>query len=67
MKTFCPFLRLAFVDQCLPGGQSHQGNGSGFFHRETRGLERQRCLLDGDELGERADSKIIRSRVDLIA
>jgi hypothetical protein len=57
MKTFCPFFSLA-LSISASSRQTHQRNGSGFFHRETLGLERQGSFPDGDEFSERTDPKI---------
>jgi hypothetical protein len=65
-EDLLPLLQFGFLDQCLPSRQSYKRNGGGFLHRQTLGLERQRCLLDGDEFSERADPEIIRPRIDLV-
>ncbi len=66
-EDLLPLLQVGSLDQCLPRRQGHQGNGSRFHHREVLGPVRQRAFLDGNELGERADSKIVYPRVDLVA
>ena len=66
-EDLLPLLQVGLLDQCLPCRQAHQRDGSGFFHREVLGLERKRCFLDRDELGERADAEVIRPRIDLVA
>ena len=65
-EDLLPLLQPGLLDERLPGRQGHQGNGSGFFHREAAGFQRQRGFLDRDEFSERADPQIVRSRIDLV-
>ena len=66
MKTFCPFFRLRFLDQRLPGGQSNQRDGGRLFHREVPGFLRDRIFFDRDQLGERTDAILVWPCIDFV-
>jgi len=66
-ENFLTGLQIGSFDQGLPRGQSHEGEGGRLFHGEPGRLERNVVLLDRDQLGEGADSMLVRAGVDLVA
>ena len=66
MKTFCPGFRFASFEQCLPGGEADERNGSRFFHAEFSRFDRHVGFVHGDEFREGADPVLVRSRIDLV-
>src|SRR4051812_475319 len=66
-ENFLPFLQIGFFNQCLPGGQANQRDGSRFFHAEVLWLNRHGIFLQSNEFRESTDSVVIWPRIDLIA
>ena len=66
IRIFCPFSQIGFLDQHLPGGQPHQGDGSRFLHGEVLRFQRHVGFVHGNELRERADPAIARPSIDLV-
>src|SRR5688500_18904830 len=67
MKTFWPGYSLPASTQRLPGGESHQRDGGGFFHADVVGLQRHVGFIHGNEFRECSDAMIARPRIDLVA
>ena len=67
MRTCLTRLQIGPFDQGLPRGQSDEGEGGRLFHGEPGRLERDVVLLDRDQLGEGADSMLVRAGVDLVS
>src|SRR6266852_6500752 len=66
-ENFLAPLQIRPFDQRLPGGQAGQGDGSRLFHGESCWLMRHVVFVDRDQLGEGADSILVRTRVDLVS
>src|SRR5688572_6569741 len=62
-----PFLDVGALDQNLPGGQPHQRDGRGLFHREVPWLRGHIRFVHGDELGERSDPILMRPAIHFVA
>ena len=60
-------LQIGPFDEGLPRGQSDEGEGGRLVHGEPGRLERDVVLLDRDQLGEGADSMLVRAGVDLVS
>ena len=65
-QDLLPFSQIGFLDQRLPGGQAHQGDGSRFLHGEVLRFQRHVGFVYGNELCERADPAIARPSIDLV-